>query len=228
MHWLSSTKVEFLASYISHLLLYWSLVDCILVWSYFWQLQISLFWIWPICHLLTCDCGLQKGMRSQQLSFRRMELVELVPSADFFFIFWSFRNIGFWRRAEYHLTGVRRLKTVAIPIILKNRHKQTESAVFFPNFLSSLYFWRIRFVSLNWAMWSRKLTWTSLHGCKDRSCVNCVNAYFILLASMAYSLYMWGSRGGPGPDHPPPLENHKNIGFHSNSGPDPLKNHKAT
>ena len=27
---------------------------------------------------------------------------------------------------------------------------------------------------------------------------------------------------------PPPLKNHKNIGFPSNTGPDPLKNHKAT
>ena len=27
---------------------------------------------------------------------------------------------------------------------------------------------------------------------------------------------------------PPPLENYKNIGFLSNTGPDPLKNHKAT
>ena len=26
----------------------------------------------------------------------------------------------------------------------------------------------------------------------------------------------------------PPLKNHKNIGFISNIGPDPLKNHKAT
>ena len=25
----------------------------------------------------------------------------------------------------------------------------------------------------------------------------------------------------------PPLKNHKNIGFLSNTGPDPLKNHKA-
>ena len=25
-----------------------------------------------------------------------------------------------------------------------------------------------------------------------------------------------------------PLKNEKNIGFHSNTGPDPLKNHKAT
>ena len=36
-----------------------------------------------------------------------------------------------------------------------------------------------------------------------------------------------GSRGGTGgPD--PPLKNHKNIGFLSNTGPDLLKNHKAT
>ena len=30
------------------------------------------------------------------------------------------------------------------------------------------------------------------------------------------------------PTPPPPLKNHKKIGFLSNSGPDPLKNHKAT
>ena len=37
---------------------------------------------------------------------------------------------------------------------------------------------------------------------------------------------MCGSRGGGagGPD-PPPLKNHENIGFSSNTGPDPLKNH---
>ena len=32
--------------------------------------------------------------------------------------------------------------------------------------------------------------------------------------------------GGRGPD--PPLKNHKNIGFLSNSGPDPQKNFEAT
>ena len=32
---------------------------------------------------------------------------------------------------------------------------------------------------------------------------------------------------GSGPP-PPPLKNYKNIGFLSNTGPDPLKNHKAT
>ena len=36
---------------------------------------------------------------------------------------------------------------------------------------------------------------------------------------------MRGSRDGTGG---PDLENHKNIGFLSNTGPDPLKNHKAT
>ena len=39
---------------------------------------------------------------------------------------------------------------------------------------------------------------------------------------------MRGSRGGTeGPDHPP-LEKSQNIGFLSNTGPDPLNNHKAT
>ena len=33
--------------------------------------------------------------------------------------------------------------------------------------------------------------------------------------------------GNRGPD-PPPLKNHKNIGFLSNTGPDPLKNYEAT
>ena len=37
---------------------------------------------------------------------------------------------------------------------------------------------------------------------------------------------MRGSRGGGGGSAPFP-ENHKNIGFLSKSGPDPLKNHKA-
>ena len=35
------------------------------------------------------------------------------------------------------------------------------------------------------------------------------------------------SRGGTG-GPTSPLENHKNIWFLSNAGPDPLKNHKAT
>ena len=39
-----------------------------------------------------------------------------------------------------------------------------------------------------------------------------------------YVRIQWGT-GGP---DPLPLKNHKNIGFLSNTGPDPLKNHKAT
>ena len=35
-------------------------------------------------------------------------------------------------------------------------------------------------------------------------------------------------RGEGGPDPPPPLKNHKNIGFRCNTGPDPLIDHKAT
>ena len=39
---------------------------------------------------------------------------------------------------------------------------------------------------------------------------------------------MGGSRQAGVPDQPPPLKNHKNLGFLSNTDPDPLKNHKAT
>ena len=41
---------------------------------------------------------------------------------------------------------------------------------------------------------------------------------------------MGGSRGGTGDPDPssPPLKNHKNLEFLSNTGLDPLKNHKAT
>ena len=39
---------------------------------------------------------------------------------------------------------------------------------------------------------------------------------------------MRGSRGGTvGPDPPPPEKSQK-VGFLSNTGPDPLKNHKAS
>ena len=37
-----------------------------------------------------------------------------------------------------------------------------------------------------------------------------------------------GSRGGGGQGVGTPLKNHTNLGFLSNTGPDPLKNHKAT
>ena len=47
--------------------------------------------------------------------------------------------------------------------------------------------------------------------------------------------YMGGSRGGGGGGGggggargPDPMKNHKNIGFLSNTGLDPLQNHKAT
>ena len=41
------------------------------------------------------------------------------------------------------------------------------------------------------------------------------------------SLIMSGSRGGTGGPDPPPLENHKNIVFFINTGPDPVENLKA-
>ena len=42
-------------------------------------------------------------------------------------------------------------------------------------------------------------------------------------------MHMGGSRGGGGTDPPPPpLKNHNTIGFPSNTGPDPQKNHKVT
>ena len=36
------------------------------------------------------------------------------------------------------------------------------------------------------------------------------------------------ARRAGGPEPPTHLKNHKSIGFLSNTGPDPLKNHKAT
>ena len=42
------------------------------------------------------------------------------------------------------------------------------------------------------------------------------------------SIFMRGSREGDRGFGPPSPENHKNIGFLCNTGPDPLKNHKAT
>ena len=41
------------------------------------------------------------------------------------------------------------------------------------------------------------------------------------------SVIMSGSRGGTGGPDPPPLENHKNIVFFINTGPDPIENLKA-
>ena len=38
----------------------------------------------------------------------------------------------------------------------------------------------------------------------------------------------WADPEGGNRGSRPPLKNHKNIGFHSNTGPDPLKKQKAT
>ena len=38
----------------------------------------------------------------------------------------------------------------------------------------------------------------------------------------------WADPEGDGRGSGPTLNNYKNIGFHSNTGPDPLKKHKAT
>ena len=42
-------------------------------------------------------------------------------------------------------------------------------------------------------------------------------------SSLSLSLSMGGSRGGHGVRTPPPLKNHKNIGFLNNTAADPLK-----
>ena len=47
-------------------------------------------------------------------------------------------------------------------------------------------------------------------------------------AHIFYSSHMGGFREWTGGPDPPPLKNHKNVGFLCNTGPDPLKNHKAT
>ena len=46
--------------------------------------------------------------------------------------------------------------------------------------------------------------------------------------SNALRLSRGGGQGVVPPPHTHTLKNHKNIGFLSNTGPDPLKNHKAT
>ena len=42
------------------------------------------------------------------------------------------------------------------------------------------------------------------------------------------AIYGWIQREGERGSGPPPLKNHKSIGFLCNTGPDPLKNYKAT
>ena len=55
------------------------------------------------------------------------ELVKLPYHASkkcwYFFIFWSFGNIGFWRKAECHLAGARGVRIVALSI---SSHKETQ------------------------------------------------------------------------------------------------------
>ena len=49
-----------------------------------------------------------------------------------------------------------------------------------------------------------------------------------VISGMLAGLRMGGSRGGEGGLDPLRLKKHKSLEFLSNTGPDPLKNHKAT
>ena len=55
--------------------------------------------------------------------------------------------------------------------------------------------------------------------------------YFVEYKKFIYQTFwvefLHGSRVGTWGRDPFPLQNHKNIGFLSKTGPDPLKNHKA-
>ena len=55
-----------------------------------------------------------------------------------------------------------------------------------------------------------------------------MNTMFKTTPPHSYLFHLQGriQRGGRGSENP--LKNHKNIGFHSNIGPDLLKNHKTT
>ena len=60
---------------------------------------------------------------------------------------------------------------------------------------------------------------------------NIVNAQSLVYSDVESTLFrqcMGGSRGGGGRGSRSPRKNHKNIEFLSNTGLDPLKNHKAT
>ena len=52
--------------------------------------------------------------------------------------------------------------------------------------------------------------------------------YCVMGATLMSRLIWFFTRHVHMSDTPPPLKNHKNIGFLSNTGPDPLKNHKTT
>ena len=60
--------------------------------------------------------------------------------------------------------------------------------------------------------------------------VCCLNHPNLLLLCRSFILkYACADpEGGQGVRTPPPPENHKDIGFLSNTGPDPIENHKAT
>ena len=53
--------------------------------------------------------------------------------------------------------------------------------------------------------------------------------YLTCYMLVAFTCCSWADpEGGAGGTDPPPLKNHKNIGFLCNTGPDHPKNHKAT
>ena len=54
------------------------------------------------------------------------------------------------------------------------------------------------------------------------------SARFVLFGLILTWAYPEGGGGGGDRGSGPPLKNYNNIGFLSNTGPDPLKNHKAT
>ena len=62
--------------------------------------------------------------------------------------------------------------------------------------------------------------------------LTCISTIFSKQAVKALAnlcICAWADQEGTGgPDPPPPLKNHNTIGFPSNTGPDPQKNHKVT
>ena len=56
---------------------------------------------------------------------------------------------------------------------------------------------------------------------------HCIVQCFLMLGVVSQLYNLTHGRIQRGTGVPPPLENHKNMGFLSNAGPDPLKNHKA-
>ena len=56
----------------------------------------------------------------------------------------------------------------------------------------------------------------------------CFLQHFIWVFTVCHNTASMDPEGGGGQGVKTPLKNHKNIGFLSNTCPDPLKNHKAT